>query len=280
MNNSSLTTTSQSSTMSVSTDVSPPTTNQPSTSALTPSMESTDRTSTTTAADDVDADLTSGASDHEWANHVVHNDQISFDVKVATFGVHGTRQPRTVTLFPKVSCSCPATSCYHIMAACIAVGMDDINERKTLNLMQLRKHLRKRVDKKGQGLPMSTWWEQEMWTMTMSVFLLRPSFRIKELAWRIRLRQRLLQWLWMTWIQQFPPSQCVTHASQRMIPHQGREELVRCFSGLVATNVPQGSITSVSVLYSLKAKVTLNVNIVPINYLRLQRERLCVKLIV
>ena len=48
-------------------------------------------------------------------------------------------------------------------------------------------------------------------------------------------------------------------------PHQGKEELVRCFSGLVATNVQDGSITSVWVLHSLKAKVTLNVNIIPIN---------------
>ena len=50
-------------------------------------------------------------------------------------------------------------------------------------------------------------------------------------------------------------------------PHHGREELIRCFSVLVATNVRDGSITSVWVLDSLKAKVTLNVNIVPINYL-------------
>ena len=60
---------------------------------------------------------------------------------------------------------------------------------------------------------------------------------------------------------------CDTCKSKDDPPHQGREELVRCFSGLVATNVRDGSITSAWVLHSLKVKVTLNVNIFPINYL-------------
>ena len=79
--------------MSVSIDFSSPTTNHPSTSASTPSTKTTDRTSTPTTVDDGDADLTSEAFVHERANHVVHNGQISLDVKVATFVVHGTRQP-------------------------------------------------------------------------------------------------------------------------------------------------------------------------------------------
>ena len=55
-----------------------------------------------------------------------------------------------VTLYPKESCSCPSSNCcYHIMAVKMALGQMEFNEKKTINLTQLRKRSRSRKDKKS-----------------------------------------------------------------------------------------------------------------------------------
>jgi len=84
----------------------------------------------------------------ERATDVILRDAISLNAKLATFVVSGTTEPRVVRLFPKTTCSCPATSCcYHILAAKRAIGLDVVVKRKTVNLTQLRRNTRKRVDK-------------------------------------------------------------------------------------------------------------------------------------
>jgi len=60
----------------------------------------------------------------------------------------GTSEPRVVKLFPTESCSCPAKgSCYHVLAARMAVGLRQENPHRPLNLTQLRRNKRKKADK-------------------------------------------------------------------------------------------------------------------------------------
>ena len=64
--------------------------------------------------------------------------------------VKGSKQTKYfVTLFPKETCSCSATTrCFHIMAAMMAIGMPLQNDKKTLNLTQLRWNMRPKYSKK------------------------------------------------------------------------------------------------------------------------------------
>ena len=60
----------------------------------------------------------------ERAKDVVERGLITLDPKLAVFTVVGMQEPRLVILFPRLSCWCLATAtCYHIMAANMAVGM-------------------------------------------------------------------------------------------------------------------------------------------------------------
>jgi len=78
----------------------------------------------------------------------IARDAILLNAKLSTFVVSGTTEPRVVRLFPKTTCSCPAAGgCYHIAAAKRAVGIDDTQKRRVLNLTQLRRNTRKRPDK-------------------------------------------------------------------------------------------------------------------------------------
>jgi len=55
-------------------------------------------------------------------------------------------------LFPRESCSCPPrTSCYHITAARLAVGLSDSGTWCPLNLTQLRRNKRRRMDGSVRG---------------------------------------------------------------------------------------------------------------------------------
>ena len=81
--------------------------------------------------------------------------KITLDARLRVFTVDGTNEPHVVRLFPPESCSCPArTSCYHITAARLAVGLSDSGTRRPLNLTQLRRNKRRRADKtSGQKRP-------------------------------------------------------------------------------------------------------------------------------
>ena len=55
-----------------------------------------------------------------------------------------------VTLYPKESCQCPSTGrCYHILSAMMAIGQEPCQDKKPVNLTQLRKNSRARKDKKA-----------------------------------------------------------------------------------------------------------------------------------
>ena len=58
------------------------------------------------------------ASTVECATAVIHDSRISLDAKLGVFTVLGTVEPHVVKLFPRETCSGPATAaCYHIVAA-------------------------------------------------------------------------------------------------------------------------------------------------------------------
>lgn len=54
-----------------------------------------------------------------------------------------------IRLFPKASCTCPASasSCYHILAAKMSIGMECKNSGSKINLTMLRKNVRSKRDK-------------------------------------------------------------------------------------------------------------------------------------
>lgn len=83
----------------------------------------------------------------ERAAHVVRAGLISLNPSLGVFTVVGNTEPRVVKLFPSVSCSCPAQSCYHVKAAQTAVGIREDAGRHQLSLTQLRRNWRKRPDK-------------------------------------------------------------------------------------------------------------------------------------
>lgn len=67
------------------------------------------------------------------------------------FVVKGSRDNKyAVTLFPKETCNCPSTSrCRHILSAMMAIGLEPGEDKKAINLTQLRKNSRARKDKKA-----------------------------------------------------------------------------------------------------------------------------------
>jgi len=61
--------------------------------------------------------------------------------RLRIFTIDGTNEPHIMRLFPRESCSCPApTSCYHITAARLAVGLSDSGKWHLLNLTHLRRN--------------------------------------------------------------------------------------------------------------------------------------------
>ncbi len=90
------------------------------------------------------------------AHQILVNDTISFDSKLHVFNVKGgSGITRVVSLFPKVSCSCPSTNeCYHIVAARMFLGMTVPCKSVKRNLSQLRKNSRTRREiKSGRKRP-------------------------------------------------------------------------------------------------------------------------------
>lgn len=76
--------------------------------------------------------------------------------EAGSFVVKGSKGDNySVTLYPE-KCQCPSIgTCYHIMAVKMSIGEEDIEEKRILNLTQLRKNSRKRANKKaGTKKPM------------------------------------------------------------------------------------------------------------------------------
>jgi len=76
---------------------------------------------------------------------------LNHNPSLGVFTIKGTSgTSHAVKLFPKESCSCPSTSrCYHIIAARISIGLQCDDYKKNINLTQLRKNTRSRVEKKS-----------------------------------------------------------------------------------------------------------------------------------
>ena len=85
------------------------------------------------------------------AREVMKADDISFNTKFHCFNVNGTSgTTRVVTLFPKETCSCPATGdCYHLLAVRMSLGMTELKKELKYNLTQLRKNTKSRKDKRS-----------------------------------------------------------------------------------------------------------------------------------
>ena len=85
---------------------------------------------------------------HERAASIIATGKISLDSKLAIFTVVGTKEPRVVRLFPTTTCSCPAqSSCYHVTAARMAIGIYEVPKKRNFSLTQLNKNVRKKPDK-------------------------------------------------------------------------------------------------------------------------------------
>ena len=81
---------------------------------------------------------------------IIDGGKISHNEKLRAFTVEGTGgNVHAVRLFPTASCTCPTTgsSCYHILAAKMSIGIEDINSRHKVNLTMLRKNIRSKKDK-------------------------------------------------------------------------------------------------------------------------------------
>ena len=110
-----------------------------------PTTSSNPSSSNAAESNDVDS---SAATVLQRAARIVQTGKLTLDVRRRVFIVDGTTDARLVRLFPQPTCSCPAqTSCYHVEAARLAVGMNSVSSNRRLNLTQLRKNKRKRVDK-------------------------------------------------------------------------------------------------------------------------------------
>ena len=86
----------------------------------------------------------------ERARQIIEQNRLSVDTKLHTFTVLGSERPHVVTLFPKQTCSCPSTStCYHILAAQMSIGLEKQQPQHTMSHTQLRKNARSRSEKKS-----------------------------------------------------------------------------------------------------------------------------------
>lgn len=79
------------------------------------------------------------------------NNLITHNPSLGVFTVLGTSgNPQAVRLFPKESCSCPSTTqCYHILAAKMSIGLENVACKRKINLTQLRRNTRPKSHKKS-----------------------------------------------------------------------------------------------------------------------------------
>lgn len=85
------------------------------------------------------------------AQAVIDEKRIFHCAVMQTFIVQGSKSDKyAVTLHPKEKCQCGSTgTCYHILAAKKSIGLDIEQKKTRVNLTQLAKNNRKRVDKKS-----------------------------------------------------------------------------------------------------------------------------------
>ena len=82
----------------------------------------------------------------------VENKRVELVPNMSAFIVQGNNQKTySVQLFPKEKCNCPSTTtCWHIIASKLSLGIHNIIPgKKNINLSQLKRNSRTRVDKKS-----------------------------------------------------------------------------------------------------------------------------------
>jgi hypothetical protein len=105
----------------------------------------------------------------------VENNLITLVPQQGAFIVNGQKGKYCVTLFPKETCQCVSTStCYHILAAKMSIGLEAIQKNRVVNLRALSKNSKKKIDKKsGRKQPRVNDYEIEFepapdWTFTLN----------------------------------------------------------------------------------------------------------------
>ena len=80
----------------------------------------------------------------------MENNLITLVPQQGAFIVNGQKGKYCVTLFPKETCQCLSTStCYHILAAKMSIGLEAIQKNRVVNLRALSKNSKKKIDKKS-----------------------------------------------------------------------------------------------------------------------------------
>ena len=89
-------------------------------------------------------------SQQSLARFIVDNNLITLVPQQGAFIVHGWKGKYCVTLFPRETCQCESTStCYHILAAKISIGLEPVQKNRVVNLRALSKNSKKEIDKKS-----------------------------------------------------------------------------------------------------------------------------------
>ena len=86
------------------------------------------------------------------ARDAVENKRVELVPNMSAFIVQGNNQKTySVQLFPKEKCNCPSTTtCWHIIASKLSLGIHNIIPgKKNVNLSQLKRNSRIKVDKKS-----------------------------------------------------------------------------------------------------------------------------------
>ena len=97
---------------------------------------------------DTEEQTISNSSQKAIAINAIKENRIYHCAQAKAFIVDGSRGDKyTVTLHPE-KCVCPALgTCWHIIAAKLSIGINDIEEKKIYNLTQLSRNVRKRPNK-------------------------------------------------------------------------------------------------------------------------------------
>ena len=90
------------------------------------------------------------ATQHSLAVQALNDNGITLVPSMKAFMIKGSKGNKySVTLFPNESCNCPATTrCCHIIAAMMSIGMPIPNDKKKINLTQLRWNMRPKHSKR------------------------------------------------------------------------------------------------------------------------------------
>jgi hypothetical protein len=89
------------------------------------------------------------SSQQSLARFIVENNLITLVPQQSAFIVNGQQGKYCVTLFPNETCQCVSTStCYHVLAAKMSIGLEAIQKNRVVNLRALSKNSMKIIYRK------------------------------------------------------------------------------------------------------------------------------------